>query len=185
MNELGWFQPPWRARNEGEGVPEGSMPFAKGPSQKNRDVSWRVSAASLVNGAPFYYTREHHPSTILISPSLSPRAAYGSPLFLSLFPAGQTSPSIIDLVENIYYEKTSARQAKMLETFFIRFESFPFADEGLLWEIWIQTMFRSIWRHIIFLLFFHVYYSYFLYSIVFYHKMYQLTKFIYYPIIGE
>lgn len=84
MNESGWFQPPWRARNEGEGVPEGSMPFAKGPSQKNRDVSWRVSAASLVNGAPFYYTREHHPSTILISPSLSPRAAYGSPLFLSL-----------------------------------------------------------------------------------------------------
>lgn len=70
---------------------------------------------------------------------------------------------------------------------FIRFESFqvPFADEELLWEIWIQRMFRSIWRHIIFLLFFHVYYSYFLYSIVFYHKMYQLTKFIYYPIIGE
>lgn len=60
------------------------MPFAKGPSQKNRDVSWRVSAASLVNGAPFYYTHEHHPSTILISPSLSPRAAYGSSLFLSL-----------------------------------------------------------------------------------------------------
>lgn len=56
---------------------------------------------------------------------------------------------------------------------------------GILWEIWIQTMSRSIWRHIIFLLFFHVYYSYFLYSIVFYHKMYQLTKFIYYPIIGE
>lgn len=113
------------------------MPFAKGPSQKNRDVSWRVSAASLVNGAPFYYTREHHPSTILISPSLSPRAAYGSPLFLSLSPAGQTSPSIIDLVENIYYEKTSARQAKMLETFFIRFESFqvPFADEGVLRDI--------------------------------------------------
>lgn len=25
MNELGWFQPPWRARNEGEGVPEGSQ----------------------------------------------------------------------------------------------------------------------------------------------------------------
>lgn len=81
-------------RNEGEGVPkEGSMPFAKGPSQKNRDVSWRgreqpgrVSKASLVNGAPFHYTREHHPSTILISSSLSPRAAYGSPLFqLSLY----------------------------------------------------------------------------------------------------
>lgn len=65
----------------------------KGPSQKNRDVSWRgreqpgrVSEASLVNGAPFHYTREHHPSTILISSSLSPRAAYGSPLFqLSLY----------------------------------------------------------------------------------------------------
>lgn len=29
---------------------------------------------------------------------------------------------------------------------------------GILWEIWIQRMFRSIWRHIIFLLFFHVYF---------------------------
>lgn len=70
------------------------------------------NAASLVNGAPFYYAPPFDDSYfVLIVPPGSIWQPFIPPLSLSLCLAGQTSPSIIDLVENIYYGKTSTRQA--------------------------------------------------------------------------
>lgn len=115
--ELGWFQPPWRAlegRSEGEGVQRVAKrieTYLGGAVGAGRQGGL---AASLVNGAPFYYT--HHPSTILISSSLSPlpdqhMAALYSTISLSLSFSGRTNKSkhFIDLVENIYYEEEKTR----------------------------------------------------------------------------
>lgn len=75
-------QPPKESRRTLEGpLGENSSGFAEG-------------SRSLVNGSPATSVDARHPSTILISSSLSP-TAYGSPLFrlraASL--AGQTSPA--------------------------------------------------------------------------------------------
>lgn len=86
----------------GRGTVEGSTSLAKGQPRKNRDVARRgplegnsgfaEGSRSLVNGSPLLH---HHPSTILISSSLSPgrhmAALYSGLRAASL--AGQTSPA--------------------------------------------------------------------------------------------